>query len=369
VCVDCQPAWSQRAGIGRAVRGLAEHLPAARDGDELVLFSFGDERGLADPRARGLHERVVPFPPGRLVRRLWRSADVPPYDWFAGPADVYHFTNYACPPLSRGRSVVTVYDTSFLRFPETVEPRNLAFVRSQVRRTARRADVVLATSDFAAAAISSGLGVEPDRIRAIPPGLDAMFATPAADGIEALRFRFGLARPYLLSVGTVEPRKNLAFLADVFDAATWFDGDLVLAGALGWKYEPILDRLQAARRSSAIRLLQGVGDDALPALYAGAEAFLFPSIDEGFGFPPLEAMACGTPVVASAGGALPEVLGEAARIVQGFDVDAWSDATRSVVEDAAERARRVALGHTRTALYSWETAARRTWAVYRALAG
>ncbi|MFN8176616.1 MAG: glycosyltransferase family 1 protein [bacterium] len=365
--MDCGAAWSQRAGIGRAVRGLAQHLPGARGDDEIVLFSFADERALARNRPREPHERIVPFPPGRWVRRAWRSLDAPPFEWLAGSADLYHFTNFTRPPLGRGRSVVTIYDVSFLRFPETVEPRNLAYLRSRVRLAAQRADAFLTISASAATAIADGLRVPSDRIFTAAPGVDPVFAPPGSARVARLREELGLVRPYLLFVGTVEPRKNIPFLLDLFDALDGFDGDLVLAGALGWKHVPILARARAARRAAAIRFVGGLEDEALAALYGGAEAFLFPSLDEGFGLPPLEAMACGTPVVSSAAGALPEVLGVAARIVADLDVGAWTHAVRALLGDSAERARRVDLGRAQSGAYTWAAAAARTWSVYRAL--
>ena len=368
VCVDCQAAWTQGAGVGRAVRGLARHLPAARGADEVVLFSFADERA-QDPGPRGPDERVAGFPPGRWTRRAWRVLDAPPFDWLAGPADVYHFPNFVRPPLVRGSSVVTIYDVAFLRCPDTLEPRNLAHLRARVPAAARRADALIAISASAARSLAEGLGIPPERIFTVPPGVDPAFAPPPRARVDRLRKELGLVRPYVLFVGTVEPRKNLPFLFDVFDALDGFDGELVVAGALGWKHAPVLERARSARRASAIRFLGRLEDDALGALYGGAEVFLFPSLDEGFGLPPLEAMACGAPVVAAAAGALPEVLGEAASVLPTSDPSAWGHAVRTLLDDSAERQRRVEAGRARSAEYTWERSAERTWAVYRALGG
>ena len=180
-----------------------------------------------------------------------------------------------------------------------------------------------------------------------------------------MRSRLGLERPYLLTVGTIEPRKNYPFLVDVFEQLDWFDGDLAIAGMPGWRMQPIVERLHGSPRAGSIKWLRYVDDGDLPALYAGAELLVFPSFYEGFGFPPLEAMACGTAVVSSRGGSLGEVLGEAALTLEQFDAAAWCDAIRRVLEDSNLRAGLVKAGREQAASYRWQETAARTWDVYR----
>jgi glycosyltransferase involved in cell wall biosynthesis len=183
-----------------------------------------------------------------------------------------------------------------------------------------------------------------------------------------LRKTLGLERPYLLAVGTIEPRKNLSFLVDVFEALNVEDLDLVIAGKPGWKCEPIFKRLEDSCRADRIRYVNHVPDAGLPALYAGAELMVVPSLYEGFGFPPLEAMACGTPVLSSAGGSLPEVLGAAALVVPGFERDCWKEAIERLLGDSGLRDRLIRAGLERAARFRWETTARKTWELYRSLA-
>jgi glycosyltransferase involved in cell wall biosynthesis len=228
-------------------------------------------------------------------------------------------------------------------------------------------DCIIAVSEFTAREIHQLLDVPWDRIVAIHEGLPDGFARPAQPLIDEARRSLRLERPYLLMVGTMEPRKNMAFLVEVFEKLAGFDGDLVLAGMYGWKYEPILKKIIHSPRANRIRHLEYVDEHFLPALYAGAELFVFPSLYEGFGFPPLEAMSCGTPVLSSTGGSLPEVLGDAAEFVPEYNSDAWAAKIQALLADKARRAELVSKGGTLVKKYSWDETARKTWSVYREL--
>lgn len=304
VCVDIQPAVAQRAGVGRFTKCLVEHLAADMGDDDLSLFYFDFKRNGLAFDVGAATTKATQWVPGRYVQQAWRRLNWPPFDWFAGPADAYHFTNFIRPPLKRGKSVVTIYDVSFLRHPDAAEPKNLAYLRSRIRETAEKADAILTISEFSANEIHELLNVSRDRIHVTYPGLNHQVQQPDDSVIASAHKQLDLNRPYVLFVGTMEPRKNIPFLVDLFDAAEWFDGDLVLVGMKGWKVEPILQHIGQANRRARIRYLEYVDDALLPSLYAGAELFVFPSLYEGFGFPPLEAMIYGVPVLSSSGGAL-----------------------------------------------------------------
>ncbi len=367
VCLDIQSAVAQRAGVGRYTRSLVEALAAERGADGLRLFSFDFRRRGTDWSVPGAERRTLRWCPGRLMQASWKTLNAPPFDWLAGQADVYHFPNFIIPPLSAraGRAVVTVHDVSFLRYPELAERRNLAYLKRRIADTVRRADAILTDSRFSAGEIVDLLRADPGRVHAVPLGLGGQWAAPPAEAVARWRRAQGLDRPYLLTVGTLEPRKNTVFLARVYEAMPRFRGDLVIAGLPGWKTAPILARLRASSRAATIRLLGYVPESDLPALYAGAELFLFPSLYEGFGFPPLEAMRCGTPVLASGAGSLPEVLGDGARLLADFDPDAWAADAQRLLDDADARRALGEQGHRWSARYTWRAAARATWAVYR----
>lgn len=367
VCLDIQSALAQRAGVGRYTRHLAEHLAAGRGEDRLSLFYFDFKRRGCDFAPEGVRQDAVTWIPGRVVQKAWKTIHFPPFDWFAGRADVYHFPNFIRPPLARGRSVVTIHDAAFLRFPDTIEVRNYHYLTRCIKRTVERSDVILAVSDFTARELQELLGLPADRIRAIPSGLSPDFRRANPEAVDATRLRLRLDRPYLLSVGTLEPRKNYPFLIEVFERLA-FDGDLVIAGMKGWKTDGIFERRDASPRRDRIHLLQYVDEADLAPLYSGAEAFVIPSLYEGFGFPPLESMQCGTPVVSAATGSLPEVLGDAALLLGDFALDGWIHAIDSLLGDADRRAALAAAGLRHAAQYTWARTARQTWDVYRSLA-
>jgi glycosyltransferase involved in cell wall biosynthesis len=366
VCVDIQATIAQRAGIGRYALRLVQHLAPQADSDRLCLAYF-------DFKRRGMHCPVpgaVPRPfrllPGRGMQYAWKTLRWPPFDALFGRADVYHFPNYILPPLRSGRTVATIHDLTHIRFPHFTEDRNRRYLAARIPDTLRRADVLLTDSRCIADELIDTFTLDPARVVPIHLGID-----PApVDDHTAARARLralGVDRPYLLMVGTLEPRKNIPFLVEVFERLTGFDGLLVLAGMPGWKTGPILDRIRTSARASAIRFLRYVDEALLPALYADAELFIFPSFYEGFGLTPLEAMQAGTAVVSSTGGSLPEVLGDAALFPGPFDVERWAAAVGEALSDSALRSRLVAAGRARAARFTWDATARRTWEVYRSL--
>ncbi len=366
VCIDYQPAVAQGAGIGRYTRVLAEKLvKTAASDDRLCLFYLDYRRKVPPDPLPGAESRACRLLPGRMLQRCWRHLGWPAFDQLAGPADVFHFTNFIMPPLRRGRSVVTIFDMSFERYPQFAEERNLRYLRAGLRRTVERADAIITISQFSADEIAALLPASRGKLHAIALGIAPSFAPAGSDAIAALRQSLGLARPYLLTVGTIEPRKNLSFLVEVFERLNQPELELVIAGMAGWKCEPIFERFRNSPLADRIRYLEYVPDESLAALYSGAELFVVPSHYEGFGFPPLEAMACGTAVVSSSGGSLPEVLGEAARIMPDFEIERWSSAIGSLLNDTEQKAALSEAGLQQAAGYRWEKTASATWQVYR----
>ena len=365
VCIDIQAAVDQRAGVGRYTRALVEGLAAFKGDDEVSLFCFDFTRRGDRFLVPGTRRNAVRWFPGRVAQALWKTVGCPPFNWFSGRADVYHFPNFIIPPLSSGKTVVTIHDVSFIRHAAFTEAGNLSYLKSRMADTVRRADAIITDSAFSAGEIMGLLQAPADRVIPIPLGLSEHITRPSAEAITRFRAENRLERPYLLMVGTLEPRKNHAFLIRLFERLTDFDGDLVIAGMRGWHDAAILEQMRRSPRAAAIRYVEYVPDSDLPALYAGAELFLFPSFYEGFGFPPLEAMRCGVPVISSTGGSLAEVLGAGARLIATYDLDAWIAEIRQILGSATARKTLIDSGGRQAAHFSWAETARQTWAVYR----
>ena len=370
VNLDYQPAVAQRAGIGRYTRLLAHYLPDALGPDvTLRLFYFDFTRRAEPPDAPGAEARPWRLLPGAVAQQLWKRGLPPRYDRLAGRADLYHFANFIIPPIStRAKTVATIFDMSFLRHPECAEARNLAYMGARIGKTVERADAILTISRYSASEIESFFPAARGKVFPVYLGVDQSLSSPGRDAINDARRRLGLERPYILSVGTIEPRKNYPLLVDAFEHMK-NDVDLVVAGRPGWRYEPILERFRSSQKASRIHFLGPVGDTDLAALYAGAEIFAFPSLYEGFGLPPLEAMRCGTPVAASSAGSLREILGDAAVIVPDYEPETWAFALDRLVEDRRIRGELRSKGFATAARFRWEETARGTAAVYRAVLG
>ncbi len=370
VLMDIQSAVTQRAGVGRYTRELLEHLPVAmHPGNSLAGFYF-DFKGNAQAAAPADVElKRCGWCPGRIAEQVWKRVNWPPYDWLSGKADIFHFPNFTARPVTAGHTVITVHDISFVRFPQFTEARNLSYLAARLPDSLKRAEAVITDSQFSADEIVDAMGVAEEKVFPIHLGISSRFAAPPEDALADFRKRHGLQHPYLLSVGTLEPRKNIPFLVNCFEQLHDFDGELVLAGTRGWLYDPILDRIKHSPCHNRIRLLEGLPDTDMPALYAAAELFVCASFYEGFGFPPLEAMACGTPVVSSCGGSLKETAGNAALLLDNFEVEAWVAEISRLLHDSTRRAELSTRGIEHAAGYRWEKTAQQTWQVYQRLTG
>lgn len=366
--LDIQPAITQRAGVGRYTKQLVQHLGkyAADDSINLIYFDYM-RRAIPFPTGNST-QKAIRYCPGRIAQYLWKKLNWPSYNFFAGSADVYHFPNFIIPPLSYGKAVVTIHDMSFIRHPAFAEEENLHYLADRINNTASRADAIITDSKFSAGEICSLLDVDERKVFAVHLGVDQNPVIPDPSVVASTLHKLNIDRPYILTVGTLEPRKNIPFLIEVFEKMTEFKGSLVIAGMPGWKYEPILERIKQSPRASSIRYLKYVNDEILASLYTGAEIFVTTSIYEGFGLPPLEAMTYGTPVVSSAGGSLPEVLGSAAVVINEFRANLWRDRIQAVLQDQDLRQKLRSEGLEHVKQYTWDKTAKETWKIYRSLA-
>ena len=289
--------------------------------------------------------------------------------------DVFHGMDHVGIPLlgRTGKYVVTVHDVIPLILPETFTPRHRLVVRMALARVRRKADLVVVPSHAVKRDVVRRVGFPADRVVVTPEGCEPRFRPVRSD--EALRgaaARYGLPPRYVLAVGTLEPRKNLTALLEAFarlrrGGAVGPELRLVLAGARGWLDEPIFRTVRALGLEAAVHFPGFIDDDDLPAVYSGAALFVFPSLYEGFGLPPLEAMACGVPVVTSNVSSMPEVAGDAALLVDPRDVDGLAAAIVRVLRDEELRDRLRGAGVARARRFSWEATARQTLDAYAAV--
>jgi len=362
---DATPAVRQGAGIGRYTRELLRALALADTESDYRLF-FASRNPIAQP--------LPPLPPNFRVRqlpvddiwlvRVWHRLQVPAHvEWLLGPLDLFHSPDFTLPPVRRGtRTMLTVHDLSFVRDPESATPALRDYLNVVVPRSVARADHVLADSEATRDDLMELYGTPAEKISVLYSGVNPVFR-PVTDSatLNAVRAKYGIGPgPFILAVGTLQPRKNYVRLIQAFSnfKPPTSNLQLVLAGGKGWLYDSIFAEVERLKLSGRV-LFPGFVDDAdLPALYSAARVLAYPSLYEGFGLPMLEAMACGTPVVTSNVSCMPEVAGGAALCVPPTDVGALAHALTQAIDDESVRADLIVKGFARAREFTWEKAAK-----------
>ncbi len=344
VALDGMPVATQLTGVGHYTFELARSLKLVAPDDE---FTF-----------------VSPESPGVRHRRRWWSLGLPLY-LIRSPFDLFHGTNYEIPIWSRLPSVVTIHDLSLFVHPEAHEKRLVRRARWRMPLMARLAARIITPTASVKNEVCEKFGLSPDKIAVTHEAPRATFKR--REDVELLQ-RLGIREPFILFVGTIEPRKNLHRLIEALDRVlrtTSLSPQLVIAGGQGW----LMDDFAAAIRQRGLEdhvCLTGYLDDKdLAALYSSCKVFVYPSLYEGFGLPPLEAMACGAPVIASQIAAITETLGDAARLIDPRDVDDLALAMVEMLSDEKMRERFARAGVERVKQFTWEKTALETLKVYR----
>jgi glycosyltransferase involved in cell wall biosynthesis len=304
--------------------------------------------------------------PNEYARAFWEQTVVP-RDVRRRRPDVYHSPNYILPLALNCPSVVTVHDLAFL-------DRSVHRLRSHLYLSAlatyaiRRATRIICVSRYTARQLAARFPRAAGRVRVIGEGVDSRFGPQPDAVIQRFRRRFGLVDPYVLFVGTIEPRKNLVRLIEAFSAAVRghaFPHRLVIAGGDGWMNRSVRQAYDNSPARDRIVFTGYLPEDELPAAYAGAEIFAYPSLHEGYGLPPIEAMACGTAVLTSNVTSIPEVVGDAALLIDPEDTAAITDGLTQLMREHGQRKDLAEAGQAHARQFSWSDVARRTIAVYR----
>jgi glycosyltransferase involved in cell wall biosynthesis len=368
-------ARRRKTGVDYYTRGLLRALVDEMRDAEFALLHFGRPGADLGVAGRNVRTRAVPMHP-RLYRALVKRFVPPPLDVIARTrAHVYLFTDFVCFPLRHpARRLVIVYDLSFVLHPEFVARGNRTYLAKGVRRSVEVADRVITISETVRDEIVAHYGVEPHRLAVAPPGVDAgFFSRRPDDEVERVRRAHGIERPYVLFQGTLEPRKNLDGLLDAWELLPEplrREHALVLSGGKGWLDRPLLRRVETlGRRGLPIVRTGWIPEADLPALYTGARAFVFPSHYEGFGMPVLEAMACGTPVIASRVASIPEVVGDAGLLIDPRAPESITAALETLLFDSALVERLRARARARARDFEWQRTGRLVAGVLRELAG
>jgi glycosyltransferase involved in cell wall biosynthesis len=361
-------AADNRSGTGRYTTELVKHLAEIDPTNEYIVIVHEDSPLCSDLKgARNFHPAKQPHR-SRLGRIWWEQRHLPALI-AEKRLDVFHAPAFVLPGRSPAPAITTIHDLVFMRYPETFGYFRRNYFQWAIPRSAYRAAKIIADSEATRRDLVDLLEVEPGRIGVIPLGIGEEFFEPATpDAVEQARRQLHLPERYILTVGTIEPRKNLVRLLDAYDAIKHRLGRrcpaLVLVGRKGWKYEDVFARIAQQGLQGDVIWSDFLSDEHVRAVYQRAALFVCLSLHEGFGLPLLEAMASGVAVVASDCSSLPEVVGDAGVLVDPMNVPAVADALTGLLTDEGRRAELADRGRERARGFSWQLTARRTLAIY-----
>lgn len=370
--LDGLPLTAPKTGVGHYTQELARALASVEPSSqfEIVYPSTYPPIELLPEDGQGLPEnlKLNRVRVGMFGRRWW-AAGLPNYLRHQ-QFDVFHGTNYEVPLWKRCATVLTIHDLSHFTYPETHEPARVKRSRRRLPLMVRAADAIITPTESVRAEVCEILSVEADWIFAIPEAARSSFYRVPFDETEARRQRLRIGQDFFLAVGTLEPRKNLTVLVSAFarlcEEQPANKSQLVIAGGKGWLAGPLVELIEKSACRNRIVLTDYLHDDDLRVLYSSCRAFVYPSIYEGFGLPPLEAMACGAPVIASRIAAIEETTAGTALLFDPQDVAALVACLLEVATNDVLRNQLAEAGRKRAAEFSWEKAARLTWDVYEA---
>ncbi len=373
--IDITSAITQGGGIGRYTRELTQALVKAKAPYQYRFFSAKQpvEIPVADPVPTAVHTSYHPAPLNeRWLYRLWYRLRLPlPIQWVTGKLDLFHSPDFVLPPVSGNiPTLLTVHDLSFAHYPEVFPAPLVDYLNNVVPWSIERTTHILADSQATRDDLINIWHVSPDKITVLYCGVHQRFQ-PVTEKkqLTAVRQKYDLGdTPYILNVGTIQPRKNYQMLIKAFvPVAKKQPHNLVFAGGKGWLYDEMMAEVEKQGLNGRVHFIGFVDDADLPTLYSAASLLTFPSLYEGFGLPLLEAMACGVPVISSNASSLPEVVGDSGILLSPHDQEAWTDTLLQILSDPLRRAQMVADGYRQARQFNWQKSTKQLLIIYKML--
>ncbi|NUM36247.1 MAG: glycosyltransferase family 4 protein [Candidatus Brocadiae bacterium] len=382
IALETQHACRKKnAGVGKYTWNIIKNLLEMESPHEyeMHLFDFmfleKSHRKLLD--SFGTQKRVwkvCPFLHYGMIARYPGLYNFCSYNsLFHSHADVYHFFNFIIPKKIAGKTIATIHDSCFFRYPEMLSKTNYSIFKDNLLRSCRYTDLITTVSEYSKKEIVEFLQIPESKVCVIPAGVDRNIFYPKKDSHtkERIQKKYKIPGDFVLYLGTLEPRKNIPFLLKCFHAVIQKEKNLflVLAGQKGWQYEKIEECLQHLGLQNRTIFPGYIQQEDIVSLYSSATIFLFPSLYEGFGIPPLEAMACGTPVIASNASSLPEILGDAAILVSPDNIQEMEFQIQRLLSDSSLRNQYSEKGLQQSKKFSWKESAKKLLRTYERILG
>ncbi len=357
VALELQPCCGNRSGIGTYTYEIASRL---KDDDDLHfcgnVFNFcgrnDNSEALKDIDISIIERHIFPY---GVYRRIWNYIPFSYNSFFETKADLSIFFNYIVPPRIKGKTMTTIHDMAYMRFPETLDRKNLYRINKDIGYSVNRSDRILTVSNFSKREIMELLNVSENKISVLPC---AAAITRETVDFDEFAVKHNFQKPYLFYVGTIEPRKNLVRLLKAFEIIKTrhrVPHTLVVAGGKGWGETEFYETLSRLNSKEDVKLIGYISIKEKSVLYQNADAFVFPSLYEGFGIPPLEAMQHGCPVVASEVASIPEVCGDAAIYVNPLDEESIAEGLLKVISNDESVKLLKERGFVQGRKYTWES--------------
>ena len=378
--IDISQIVYEGTGVSNYTRSLVEALVKASNNDEFVLFgsSLRIRRPLKEflknLQAKNVKGKFSYLPP-KLLEFLWNGVHLFPVEYFVGEIDVFHSSDWLEPPTKNAKKITTIHDLTVFKYPETFSPTGgHDIVKNQKRKlffAKKECDLIICVSETTKQDAMEILGIPERKLAVVYEAADPFYFRRKDEEIKRVKEKLRIEGDYLLCVGTREPRKNLDKVVMAFSeiARNYPSLNLVIAGKYGWGNDSSKFKVQSSKLESRVKILGYVEKEDLPALYSGAQAFIYPSLYEGFGLPILEAMSCGCPVITSNIGSMKEISGEAALLIDPLSVDNIAGVISKLCRNQKLKKEMVLKGSKRAGEFSWDKTALQTLDLYHSLAG